>query len=69
MARTPDRTIDGIAWVVQQPGVEAQFVVTTRFGLRHVGSFEEFLAGLDVVGELCEFPFADWPRVSDPVVA
>jgi hypothetical protein len=26
-----------------------------------VASFEELLAALDVVGEPCDFPLADWP--------
>lgn len=59
----------GIAWIVQRPGAEAEFVVATRFGARQVSSFEELLAGLDVVGEPCEFPLADWPGVTVSVVA
>jgi hypothetical protein len=34
-----------------------------------VGSFEELLAALDVVGEPCDFPFADWPGVAVSVIA
>jgi hypothetical protein len=59
----------GIAWMVQRPGAEAEFVVATRFGPRTVASFEELLAALDVVGEPCEFPLADWPGVSVSVIA
>ena len=59
----------GIAWMVQRPGAEAEFVVTTRFGPRTVGSLEELLAALDVVGEPCEFPLADWPGVTVSVIA
>jgi hypothetical protein len=59
----------GIAWMVQRPGAEAEFVVATRFGPRTVGSFEELLAALDVVGEPSEFPYADWPGVNVTVVA
>jgi superfamily II DNA or RNA helicase len=59
----------GIAWTVQRPGTHTEFVVATRFGLRTVGSFEELLAALDVVGEPCEFPYADWPGVAVSVIA
>jgi hypothetical protein len=59
----------GIAWLVQRPGAEAEFVVATRFGPRTVGSFEELLTALDVVGEPCEFPLADWPGVGVSVIA
>jgi hypothetical protein len=59
----------GIAWMAQRPGTEAEFVVATRFGLRTVGSFEELLAALDVVGEPSEFPYADWPGVTVSVIA
>jgi hypothetical protein len=52
----------GIAWVVQRPGAESEFIVSTRFGPRQVVNLEELLAALDVVGQPCEFPFADWPR-------
>lgn len=45
----------GIAWMVQRPGAEAEFVVATRFGPRQVRSFEELLAALDVVGSLAIF--------------
>jgi hypothetical protein len=55
--------------MVQRPGVEAEFVVATRFGPRRVRSFEELLAALDVVGEPCEFPLADWPGVMASVIA
>jgi hypothetical protein len=58
----------GIAWLVQRPGAELEFVVATRFGARTVGSFEELLAALDVVGEPCEFPLADWPGVMASVI-
>ncbi len=34
----------------------AEFVLATRFGPRTVGSFEELLAALDVIGEPSEFP-------------
>ena len=54
----------GIAWIVQRPGVEAEFVVATRFGPRTVGTVEALLAALDVVGEPSEFPYADWPGVA-----
>ena len=39
-----------------------EFVVATRFGPRTVGSFDELLAALDVVGEPCEFRkfFGTW---------
>lgn len=59
----------GIAWMVQRLGAAAEFVVATRFGPRTVGSFEELLAALDVVGEPGEFPLADWPGVTVSVVA
>jgi hypothetical protein len=59
----------GIAWMVERPGAEAEFVVATQFGPRTVGSFEELLAALDVVGEPREFPYADWPGVNVTVVA
>jgi superfamily II DNA or RNA helicase len=59
----------GIAWMVQRPDAEAEFVIATRFGPRTVGSFEELLASLDVVGEPCEFPLADWPGVAVSVIA
>ena len=35
----------GIAWMVQRPGTEAEFVVATQFGPRTVGSFEETAGG------------------------
>jgi hypothetical protein len=59
----------GIAWIVQRPGAEAEFVVATRFRPRTVASFEELLAALDVVGEPCDFPLADWPGVPVSVIA
>jgi hypothetical protein len=59
----------GIAWMVQRPGAEPEFVVETRFGPRTVGSFEELLAALDVIGEPCEFPLANWPGVRGQVIA
>jgi hypothetical protein len=59
----------GVAWIVQRPGAEPEFVVATRFGPRTVASFEELLAALDVVGEPCEFPLADWPSVSVSLIA
>ncbi len=59
----------GIAWRVQRPGADAEFVVATRFGPRTVGSFEDLLAALDVVGEPSEFPYADWPDVTFSVIA
>src|ERR1019366_6989598 len=34
-----------------------------------VGSFEELLAALDVIGEPSEFPYADWPDVRASVIA
>jgi hypothetical protein len=34
-----------------------------------VGSFEELLAALDVVGRPCEFPLADLPSVTVSVIA
>jgi hypothetical protein len=55
--------------MVQRPGAEPEFVVATRFGPRRVESFEELLAALDVVGEPCEFPLADWPSVSVSLIA
>jgi hypothetical protein len=55
--------------MVQRPGAEAELVVATRFGPRTVGSFEELLAALDVVGEPSEFPYAEWPGVSVSVIA
>ena len=55
--------------MVQRPGAEAEFVVATRSGPRTVGSFEELLAALDVVGEPCEFPLGDWPGVTASVIA
>jgi hypothetical protein len=58
----------GIAWI-QRPGAEAEFVVATRFGPRTVGSFEELLAALDVVGEPSDFPYAGWPGVMASVIA
>jgi SNF2 family DNA or RNA helicase len=59
----------GIAWLVQQPGAKAEFVVATRFGPRTVASFEELLAALDAVGEPTGFPFTDWPGVTVSVIA
>lgn len=59
----------GIAWVVRRPDESVEFVVATRFGPRQVTCFEELLAALDVVGEPCEFPFAEWPGVAVSVVA
>jgi superfamily II DNA or RNA helicase len=59
----------GIAWIVQRPGAETEFVVATRFGPRQVAKFEELLAALDVVGEPCEFPLADWPGVTVSLIA
>jgi hypothetical protein len=59
----------GIAWIVQRPDAEAVFVVATRFGPRQVGTFEELLAALDVVGEPCEFPLADRPGVTASMIA
>jgi hypothetical protein len=44
-------------------------VVATRFGPRRVESFAELLAALDVVGEPCVFPLADWPGVTASVIA
>jgi hypothetical protein len=59
----------GIAWMVQRPGAETEFVVATRFGPRRVESFAELLAALDVIGEPCQFPFADWPGVTTSLLA
>jgi hypothetical protein len=59
----------GIAWLVQRPDAAAEFVVATQFGPRTVASFEELLAALDVVGEPCDFPLADWPGVAVSVIA
>ena len=59
----------GIAWMVQRPAAEAEFVVATRFGPRTVGNFDELLAALDLVGEPSEFPFANWPGVTVWAVA
>lgn len=59
----------GIAWMVQSPGAAAEFVVATQFGPRRVGSFEELLTALDVVGEPSEFPLANWPGVNVTVIA
>ena len=59
----------GIAWMAQRSGSQAEFVVATRFGPRTVGTFEELIAALDVIGEPCEFPLADWPGVSALVIA
>jgi hypothetical protein len=59
----------GIAWLVQRPGAEAEFVVATRFGPRTVASFQELLAALDAVSEPTGFPFADWPGVTVSVIA
>jgi hypothetical protein len=59
----------GIAWMLQRPGAEPEFVVATRFGPRTVGSFEELLAALDVCCEPSEFPYADWHGVTVSVVA
>ena len=59
----------GIAWMVQRPGAEAEFVVAMRFGPRRVESFAELLAALDVAGEPCDFPLADWPGVTASVIA
>ena len=55
--------------MVHRPSAEVELVVATRFGPRTVGSFEELLAALDVVGEPSEFPYADWPGVTVVVVA
>lgn len=58
----------GIAWMVQRPGAEAEFVVATRFGPRTVGNFDELLAALDAIREPCEFPLADWQDVHASVI-
>jgi hypothetical protein len=59
----------GIAWMLQRPGAEAEFVVATRFGPCTVKSFEELLAALDVIGEPSECPYPDWPGVTVSVIA
>jgi hypothetical protein len=59
----------GIAWLVQRPGADADFVVATRFGPCTVSRFADLVASLDLVGEPCEFPYADWPGVTVSVVA
>jgi hypothetical protein len=59
----------GIAWMVQRPNAPAEFVISTRFGPRTVGSFEDLMAALSTVGEPCDFPFADWPGVTVSVIA
>jgi superfamily II DNA or RNA helicase len=59
----------GIAWMVQRPGAEAEFVVATQSGPRRVERFAELLAALDVAGEPCDFPLADWPGVTASVIA
>jgi len=59
----------GIAWIVERPLAETEFVVATRFGVRTINSFEELLAALDVVGEPCEFPLTDWPGVQASLVS
>jgi hypothetical protein len=59
----------GIAWMAQRPGAEAGLVVATQSGPHSVGSFEELMAALDVVGEPREFPYADWPGVDVSVIA
>lgn len=60
---------EGIAWMVQRSDAAAEFVFATRFGPRQVATFEELLAALDVVGDPCEFPLADWPGVVVSVIA
>jgi hypothetical protein len=55
--------------MLQRSGAEAEYVVATRFGPRTVGSFEELLAALDVVGEPSQFPYADLPGVTASVIA
>jgi len=59
----------GIAWLVQRPDAEPEFVIATRFGPRRVCNLEELLAALDVAGDPCEFPLADWPGVTVSVIA
>jgi hypothetical protein len=59
----------GIAWLVQRPEAETEFVVATRFGVKTVASFGELVAALEVVGEPCEFPLTEWPGVAVRVVA
>jgi hypothetical protein len=54
---------------VRRPDESVEFVVATRFGPRQVTCFEELVAALDVIGEPCEFPFAEWPGVTVSVVA
>ena len=55
-----------IAWMVQRPAGEAEFVVAIRFGPRTIASFEELLATLDVIGEPSGWvltPFRERPRL------
>lgn len=59
----------GIAWLVQLPRAEMEFVAVTRSGPPQLASFKELLAALDVVGDPCEFPLADWPGVMASVIA
>jgi hypothetical protein len=59
----------GIAWMVQRPGAEPEFVVATRSGPRTVGNFEELLAALEMLGDPCDFPLAAWPGVTASLIA
>lgn len=59
----------GIAWLLQRTGGGLEFVVATRFGLRHVQTFGDLLAALATVGAPAEFPLADWPGVTLSTVA
>jgi SNF2 family DNA or RNA helicase len=58
----------GLAWIVQKGKAKPEFVIATRFGLRRVDTFEELLAAVNMVGEPCQFPLADWPGVTAYVV-
>jgi hypothetical protein len=59
----------GVAWIMNSPGAEAEFVIATPFGVRRVTNFEELTAALGTVGEPCEFPLADRPGVTASVIA
>jgi hypothetical protein len=62
--RGPGNRMDGPAsW--RPGGVRGGDAIRTA----PVGSFEELLAALDVVGELSGFPYADWPGVNVSVIA
>ena len=52
----------GVAWMLQRPTGEPEFVVATLYGPRTISTFEELIAALNQIGEPCEFPLTAWPE-------